>query len=103
MEMVLILTTAGPTSFAIWVKVVDRVTGLGTCNGFASELSTFDSFPSTPWAMTDPIKMPADNVARIAKVKVKRRIRSLSIQAFIVFNRTSWRWGMGMVVDNATL
>ena len=37
---VLILTTAGPTSFAILVKLVERSTGLGTVNGVASRLST---------------------------------------------------------------
>ena len=50
-------TTAGPTSFAILVKVVDKFTGFGTCSGCASELSTFVSFPSTPWATTDPIRI----------------------------------------------
>ena len=44
----LIFTTAGPTSLAIWVKVVDRVTGLGIFSGVASELSVCVSFPRTP-------------------------------------------------------
>src|SRR5215475_6849396 len=76
-------TTAGPTSLAIFVKSVERSLGEETFSGVASELSTFDSWPFTPCATTEPIRIPAERVARIVKVEARRRIRSRSSIEFI--------------------
>jgi len=66
---VLMLTTAGPTCLAICEKPLERVAAAGMTRGFASEVLTAAcSLPLTELVMTEPAMMPAESVARSAKV-----------------------------------
>src|ERR1035438_2134980 len=76
--MVLMLTTAGPTCFAILEKSLERLTGFGTVSGRASEESTVCSLPLTPRVIREPARMPTESVASSAKVAVRRWVRMRS-------------------------
>jgi hypothetical protein len=60
---VLILTTAGPTSLAIFTNSLGAMVELTTLSGVASALEFCFSCPRTPWAAKEPATMAAESVA----------------------------------------
>ena len=80
---VLMLTTAGPTRWAILTNSLGGTVELTTLRGVASELSFCFSCPRTPWAAKEPATIAIDKVASKTNTEVRRRARSRSINDFM--------------------
>ncbi len=80
---VLILTTAGPTSLAIFTNSLGAIEELMTFNGVASLLAFCFSCPRTPCAAKEPATIASESVASTTNVETRRRVRSRSRSKFI--------------------
>src|SRR5579862_2476199 len=81
---VLMLTTAGPTAFAIFTNGLGSVVEFTTLRAVASLLSLVLSCPRTPWAAKEPPTMAAERVASKRNADARRCERSRARRDFMV-------------------